>query len=270
MCGSTPWCGCAGSPSSARSTARAHGLFRARFSRCRSGPVSRVIAALGMAQRGTASALPSDAAAGARPRRLAPGLRHRRTGGALVSHRRTAEPVFAFLFLGPGAAVGDRAAAALHADARRLCLSPARPCWCFAHYPLPWDRRPSARSAADLHGRASGSRSCSPSDFIGVYAWQITEESRPARPTRWPPPSWCWAEQHLSQLDGLAAAAAHELGTPLSTISVIAKELDERDSRRAPHGEDVRLLREQTARCRDILGRSPNSRPAASRSTACR
>ena len=33
-------------------------------------------------------------------------------------------------------------------------------------------------------------------------------------------------EQHLSQLDGLAAAAAHELGTPLSTIAVVAKELE--------------------------------------------
>ena len=32
-------------------------------------------------------------------------------------------------------------------------------------------------------------------------------------------------EQHLSQLDGLAAAAAHELGTPLGTIMVVTKEL---------------------------------------------
>jgi two-component system sensor histidine kinase RegB len=62
-------------------------------------------------------------------------------------------------------------------------------------------------------------------------------------------------EQHLSQLDGLAAAAAHELGTPLSTISVIAKELVNAIAADAPHGEDVRLLREQATRCRDILAK---------------
>jgi two-component system sensor histidine kinase RegB len=62
-------------------------------------------------------------------------------------------------------------------------------------------------------------------------------------------------EQHLSQLDGLAAAAAHELGTPLSTISVIAKELERAIAPNAPHGDDVRLLREQATRCRDILAK---------------
>src|SRR4029079_6479349 len=62
-------------------------------------------------------------------------------------------------------------------------------------------------------------------------------------------------EHHLSQLDGLAAAAAHELGTPMSTISVIAKELERAIAPDAPHGEDVRLVREQAARCRDILGK---------------
>jgi two-component system sensor histidine kinase RegB len=57
-------------------------------------------------------------------------------------------------------------------------------------------------------------------------------------------------EQHLSQLDGLAAAAAHELGTPLSTISVIVKELELALDPNSPHIEDVRLLREDPALCR--------------------
>jgi two-component system sensor histidine kinase RegB len=62
-------------------------------------------------------------------------------------------------------------------------------------------------------------------------------------------------EKHLSQLDGLAAAAAHELGTPLATISVVAKEM-ERDLGQDPkYGEDVQLLRSQSERCRDILRR---------------
>ena len=60
-------------------------------------------------------------------------------------------------------------------------------------------------------------------------------------------------EQRLSALGGLAAAAAHELGTPLATISVVAKEL----AREGPDTirEDARLLLSQTERCREILRR---------------
>jgi two-component system sensor histidine kinase RegB len=91
--------------------------------------------------------------------------------------------------------------------------------------------------------------------FISVYAWQITEESRQLADALAATELVLAREQHLSQLDGLAAAAAHELGTPLSTIAVIAKELENAISADAPHGDDVRLLREQAARCRDILGK---------------
>jgi len=91
--------------------------------------------------------------------------------------------------------------------------------------------------------------------FIGVYAWQITEESRQLADALAATELVLTREQHLSQLDGLAAAAAHELGTPLSTISVIAKELERAIAPDAPHGDDVRLLREQANRCRDILAK---------------
>lgn len=62
-------------------------------------------------------------------------------------------------------------------------------------------------------------------------------------------------EKHLSQLDGLAAAAAHELGTPLATISVVAKEMERELKDDDKFGEDVALLRSQSERCRDILRR---------------
>lgn len=62
-------------------------------------------------------------------------------------------------------------------------------------------------------------------------------------------------ENHLSQLDGLAAAAAHELGTPLATISVVAKEMERELAGDERYGEDVQLLRSQAERCRDILRR---------------
>ena len=124
----------------------------------------------------------------------------------------------------------------------------------FVHYPLPWDSDdPLQLPPIYMMGvwlcilLAIG--------FIGVYAWQITEESRQLSDALAATELVLAHEQHLSQLDGLAAAAAHELGTPLSTISVIAKELERAIAPNAPHGDDVRLLREQATRCRDILAK---------------
>ena len=62
-------------------------------------------------------------------------------------------------------------------------------------------------------------------------------------------------EQHLSAVDGLAAAAAHELGTPLATIALVVNELDRALSSDSPHKEDIVLLKEQAMRCREILGK---------------
>jgi two-component system sensor histidine kinase RegB len=60
-------------------------------------------------------------------------------------------------------------------------------------------------------------------------------------------------EQKLSALDGLAAAAAHGLGTPLATIAVVTKELL-RDAKPADaHYDDLLLLRTEVERCRKIL-----------------
>src|SRR5262245_34538160 len=88
--------------------------------------------------------------------------------------------------------------------------------------------------------------------FIGVYAWQLTEEGRQLAEALAATELVLAREQSLSQLDGLAAAAAHELGTPLSTISVIVKELERAIEPGSPHADDVKLLREQSQRCRDI------------------
>lgn len=70
-------------------------------------------------------------------------------------------------------------------------------------------------------------------------------------------------EQRLSALGALAAAAAHELGTPLATISIVAKEM----AREAPTPavkEDAELLVSQAERCREILRRLTETPDAAS------
>jgi len=124
----------------------------------------------------------------------------------------------------------------------------------FFHYPLPWDIE-DRLELPPIYMMGVWLSILLAMGFIGVYAWQITEESRQLADALASTELVLAREQHLSQLDGLAAAAAHELGTPLSTISVIAKELENAIAADAPHGDDVRLLREQATRCRDILAK---------------
>lgn len=91
--------------------------------------------------------------------------------------------------------------------------------------------------------------------FISIYAWQISEESRQLINALAATELVLAREQHITQIDGLAAAAAHALGTPLSTISLIARELEREIDPKSPHADDVRMLREQAQRCRDILAK---------------
>ena len=62
------------------------------------------------------------------------------------------------------------------------------------------------------------------------------------------------AKEHELESIGLqAAAAAHSLGTPLSTITVIAKELDKEIGNNPKYSKDINLLLSQTKRCSEIL-----------------
>jgi two-component system, sensor histidine kinase RegB len=91
--------------------------------------------------------------------------------------------------------------------------------------------------------------------FTGIYASRVVEEARELAQALAATELVLEREQHLSQLDGLAAAAAHELGTPLATIALVARELDKSVPKGSPLSEDIVLLREQVARCREILGK---------------
>ncbi len=91
--------------------------------------------------------------------------------------------------------------------------------------------------------------------FIAAYVWSVAEEARRMSDALAAMQMALDHEHRLSALGALAAAAAHELGTPLGTIAVAAKEL----SREAPTGsalaEDAALILSQSERCRDILAR---------------
>ena len=62
------------------------------------------------------------------------------------------------------------------------------------------------------------------------------------------------AKEHELESIGLqAAAAAHSLGTPLSTITVVARELEKEIGNNPKYSKDIDLLLSQTKRCSDIL-----------------
>ncbi|MDA9495905.1 ActS/PrrB/RegB family redox-sensitive histidine kinase [Bradyrhizobium sp. CCBAU 11361] len=123
----------------------------------------------------------------------------------------------------------------------------------FYHLPLPWDSDdPLVLPPIYLVGvwlsivLAIG--------VTSLYSFQVTEEARKLADALAATELVLTREQHLTQLDGLAAAAAHELGTPLATIFLISREL-EKTVKDPSFAADLKTLREQTQRCRDILSK---------------
>ena len=62
-------------------------------------------------------------------------------------------------------------------------------------------------------------------------------------------------EHEMLSLGGQAAAAAHSLGTPLSTIKIITQELKDQLKNRKDLSQDIDLLSSQVERCNEILKR---------------
>lgn len=90
--------------------------------------------------------------------------------------------------------------------------------------------------------------------LTAAYAWQAASESARMELALNVTETVLAREQRLSALGALAAAAAHELGTPLATISVVSREMA-RNAVSEEIREDAELLIGQAARCREILQR---------------
>ena len=120
------------------------------------------------------------------------------------------------------------------------------------YWPLPW--YPGMRLELPMLykvGIVAAINACMP--FLALYTSRLAREGREMSAALAATEHVLAREQKLHALDGLAAAAAHELGTPLSTIVMTTKEM----LREAPVGstlrEDIDLLNEQALRCREIL-----------------
>lgn len=160
---------------------------------------------------------------------------------------------FSLLFLAPvmisATSLPGRATVALG-----LFMAAAAGALVFAHWPMPWFpgeplELPFFYSVAVWCSITLGAA------FIGVYASRVAAESQLLADALAATDLVLQREQHLSQLDGLAAAAAHELGTPLATITLVVNEWLRAKAGEHPAREDVELVAQEAARCRAILKR---------------
>jgi two-component system sensor histidine kinase RegB len=124
----------------------------------------------------------------------------------------------------------------------------------FFYVPLPWSN-PGEINFPLLYRVSEWVAMSVQVGFIGIYTWKIAEETRQLSDALAATELALEREHHLSALDGLAAAAAHELGTPLATIALVVRELERSMPPGAPYADDIHLLREQSERCRAILRR---------------
>ena len=128
------------------------------------------------------------------------------------------------------------------------------------HLPLPW-----ARGTFDLpsvYALGIWLALVFSTLFIAAYVGSVSEEARRRSQALAAIQLALAREQRLASLGALAAAAAHELGSPLATIALTSKELARELPRDSALRDDVELLISQSARCRDILaelGRAPGA-----------
>src|SRR3954467_10986581 len=160
---------------------------------------------------------------------------------------------FSFLFLGPVLISATVLPIRLTIGLGLLAVACAS-ALVFFHLPLPWDSEdPLVLPPIYLFGvwlsivLAIG--------VTSLYAFQATEEARKLSDALAATELVLTREQHLTQLDGLPAAAPHALRPPLATTLLISRELERSVRDDSPFAADLKTLREQAQRCRDILSK---------------
>ena len=124
------------------------------------------------------------------------------------------------------------------------------------HLPLPWD--PHAPISFDrIYVIGIWVSLVCGVVFMASYTNRVAHEARQLANALTATELALSRHEQLNALDGLAAAAAHELGTPLSTIALAAKEM-KADIPPGPLADDVDLIIAQSARCRAILQKLRN------------
>lgn len=128
------------------------------------------------------------------------------------------------------------------------------------HLPLPWLTEPLVVPGLFIFGQWVAIVVALV--FLSGYLWRVSAESRRMSDALVATQLVLAREQRLSAVGGLAAAAAHELGTPLGTIVMAAKEMAHAVPKGSAVSDDVDLILREARRCREILGqiaRRPDS-----------
>lgn len=120
------------------------------------------------------------------------------------------------------------------------------------HQPLPWVAPDGLTLPFQLKGGIWVALMCA-MGFTTIYTYRVADESRKLSDALAATEIVLQREQHVTNLDGLATAAAHELGTPLATISLVSKEMMRELEEGSPLYDDAVLLKSQADRCREIL-----------------
>jgi two-component system sensor histidine kinase RegB len=135
------------------------------------------------------------------------------------------------------------------------------------HEPLPWPRG-SDFALPMLYQAGIWASLVIGIGFTSIYSWRIASEGARMSAGLAATQLALSREHRLASIGALATAAAHELGTPLGTIAVVARELERALPANSAEAEDARLLREQAERCRAILARLSNPEEAMLGATA--
>lgn len=121
----------------------------------------------------------------------------------------------------------------------------------FTPYPLPWQGVPP--TVQPLFMLALWISLCFTLVFLAVYMARVGREGRLRARALVATQFALEQEQKLAALGALAAAAAHELGTPMGTIMLVAKDLLNSWSGDQMTRGDLQLIVDEISRCRDIL-----------------
>jgi two-component system sensor histidine kinase RegB len=127
-------------------------------------------------------------------------------------------------------------------------------CLFFVSLPLPWQAG-TELVLPPLYKFGIGMALTTGVVFTATYAWRVAADAEKLELALATTQDVLQREQRMAALGGLAAAAAHELGTPLATIQVVAKELLRASTQDGPAAEDAALILQQAERCREILKR---------------
>jgi len=121
------------------------------------------------------------------------------------------------------------------------------------HLPLPWGAAAPPPDLPQTYRLGLWTALAMSIVFIATYIWTASEGTRRMSAALTASAEALAREREMSSLGTLAAAAAHELGSPLSTIALVSKDLMSSVDRDSPLYEDIELLKSQSDRCREIL-----------------